>query len=131
MSNIIFDRWLYRLFLAIDANFRLKRKSVSSDKKDPGLSRGWAYFVEEMGYKEHLAKYGNLPQEVFFESSFFLHRHTHDMMLQPSTCTNHNAVNNDMRETRGLASTGIGAIVCARHEFKLPCSVGTLQKGER
>jgi hypothetical protein len=58
------SRWLYALFLAIDANFRLTRKSVSNDKTDPGLGSGWAYFVEEQPYKAHLAKFGNLPQEV-------------------------------------------------------------------
>ncbi|KAG2740929.1 hypothetical protein P692DRAFT_20851259 [Suillus brevipes Sb2] len=36
-------RWLYALFVAIDANFRLKRKAVSSDRVDPGLNTGWAY----------------------------------------------------------------------------------------
>ena len=34
-------RYLYALFLALDANFRLKRKNVSSDEADPGLSKGW------------------------------------------------------------------------------------------
>ncbi|KAG1861286.1 hypothetical protein F4604DRAFT_1684097 [Suillus subluteus] len=33
-------RWLYGLFLVIDANFRLARKNVSSDSVDPGLSKG-------------------------------------------------------------------------------------------
>ncbi|KAG1852201.1 hypothetical protein F4604DRAFT_1883522 [Suillus subluteus] len=37
-------RWLYALFVAIDANFRLKRRIVSKDSTDPGLSQGWAYF---------------------------------------------------------------------------------------
>jgi len=45
---------LYALFLALDANFRLKRKNVSSDEADPGLSKGWAYIVEETKYKAHL-----------------------------------------------------------------------------
>lgn len=41
------SRFLYSLFLAIDANFRLKRKAVSSDMADPGLCNGLAYFVEK------------------------------------------------------------------------------------
>ena len=57
-------RWLYSLFVAIDANFRLKRKAVSSDVIDPGLSRGWAYFVEETAYKSYLSKLINEPQPV-------------------------------------------------------------------
>lgn len=50
--------WRYRLFLAIDANFRLKRKKVSSELADPSLSKGWAYFVEQQGYQRHLTKFG-------------------------------------------------------------------------
>jgi hypothetical protein len=42
------------LFLALDANFRLKRKNISIQTIDPGLSKGWAYFVEETAYKAHL-----------------------------------------------------------------------------
>lgn len=65
----------------MDANFRLSRKSVSSEKKDPALFDGKAYFVEEKAYKEHLAKHSDLPQEVgasclthlrSFELIFFL-----------------------------------------------------------
>lgn len=56
--------WLYRLFLGIDANFRLKRKNVSSNKSDPGLSNGYSYFVEERKFKAHLDEFGNLSQEV-------------------------------------------------------------------
>jgi hypothetical protein len=57
-------RWLYALFLAIDANFRLKRKLVSNSARDPGLSKGWAYFVEEYSYKEFLSERIDMPQEV-------------------------------------------------------------------
>jgi hypothetical protein len=56
--------WLYALFLAIDANFRLKRKKVSSEERDPSLGGGWSFFVEEKGYKEHLGKYWNQKQPV-------------------------------------------------------------------
>lgn len=56
--------WLYRVFLAIDANFRLKRKNVSSDSADPAMGDGWAYFVEEQPYKEYLSKRIGEAQEV-------------------------------------------------------------------
>ncbi|KAG9310541.1 hypothetical protein JVU11DRAFT_9086 [Chiua virens] len=58
------EGWIYALFIAIDANFRLKRKAVSSDQSDPSLNRGWAYFVEEGTYKNYLSQRGNVPQEV-------------------------------------------------------------------
>jgi hypothetical protein len=57
-------RWLYATFLAIDANFRLKRRNVSSDEADPSLSTGWSYFVEETEYKSYLAKHLGEVQEV-------------------------------------------------------------------
>lgn len=62
--DVEWHRWLYGMFVAIDANFRLKRKAVSKDSIDPSLSRGWAYFVEENTYKEYLQDTLFVPQEV-------------------------------------------------------------------
>jgi hypothetical protein len=50
-------RWLYALFLGIDANFRLKCKNVSNDTANPDLNEGCAYIVEEKEYKKYLAEY--------------------------------------------------------------------------
>ncbi|KAG1884765.1 hypothetical protein F4604DRAFT_1878697 [Suillus subluteus] len=106
-------QWLYGLFLAIDANFRLKRKAVSSDSVDPSLSCGWGYFVEDKAYKD------------------FLHSGA-DSVQEKSTCSSHNAVNMaDTKSNRGLATTGLGTVDCACHNMKLPNAVGDLQKGER
>ncbi|KAG1784380.1 uncharacterized protein HD556DRAFT_1435459 [Suillus plorans] len=106
-------RWKYALFLAIDANFRLKRKLVSSDNVDPSLNAGSCYFVEENAYKQYLSERGCEPQEK-------------------SSCVSHNAVNMaDTKSSRGLAATGVGTVDCARHDMKLPNGVGDLQKGER
>ncbi|KAJ8579289.1 hypothetical protein M405DRAFT_722223, partial [Rhizopogon salebrosus TDB-379] len=105
--------WLYALFVGIDANFRLKRKHVSNDYVDPGLSKGWAYFVEERAYKAHLESHK-------------------DSMQERSMCTSHSAVNlADTKKSKGLAATGVGTVDCARHNFKLPNAVGDLQKGEK
>jgi hypothetical protein len=41
----------------MDACFRLKRCMASSHAKDPSLSEGSAYFVEESSYRKHLLKY--------------------------------------------------------------------------
>ncbi|KAG2127943.1 hypothetical protein DEU56DRAFT_872715 [Suillus clintonianus] len=106
-------RWMYALFVAIDANFRLKQKVVSNNFTDPSLSRGWTYFVEEAGYKEFLAEKIDIVQEK-------------------STCSSHTAVNMaDTKTNRGLAATGLGTIDCARHNMKRPNAVGDLQKGEK
>jgi hypothetical protein len=59
------DRFLYALFLGIDANFRLKRKDVSSEAKDPGLNHGWAFYCEVERYMKHVAANWNQKQEVF------------------------------------------------------------------
>ncbi|KAJ8591371.1 hypothetical protein M405DRAFT_851366 [Rhizopogon salebrosus TDB-379] len=109
----IAKRWLYGQFIAIDANFRLKRRLVSKDAVDPSLSPGWAYFVDNTTYQSHLINHGKDIQEK-------------------STCASHNAVN--MAETKashGLAATGLGTVDCAHHNMKLPNGVGDLQKGER
>ncbi|KAJ7821478.1 hypothetical protein B0H14DRAFT_3089114 [Mycena olivaceomarginata] len=38
--------FLYALYIALDANFRLRRRDVSSEEKDPGFMKGWAFFGE-------------------------------------------------------------------------------------
>lgn len=48
----------------MDANFRMKRKNVSSEEKDPSLSKGYAYFVDEKPYKEYLEVHKDARQEV-------------------------------------------------------------------
>ncbi|TFK60790.1 hypothetical protein BDN72DRAFT_778956, partial [Pluteus cervinus] len=101
-------RWIYRLFLAIDANFRLKRRAISSESADPSLNKGWAYFVEQEAYAEHLSVHAS----------------------DKSTCSNHSAVNNS-RLTDGFATSGVGSVGCARHDCMRPHAVGDLQKGER
>ncbi|KAJ7440330.1 hypothetical protein B0H11DRAFT_2253095 [Mycena galericulata] len=105
-------QFLYALFLAMDANFRLKRKDVSTEKKDPGLGDGWSFYCEVERYMEHVAKHWDKPQER-------------------STCVSHDAVDKPDREARGTASSGIGAVDCARHNMKRPLAVGDLQFGER
>ncbi|KIL56864.1 hypothetical protein M378DRAFT_188510 [Amanita muscaria Koide BX008] len=105
--------WLYTLFLALDANFRLSRKGVSSKERDPCLTQGNGYFVKETDFLDHLESHKGQRQ-------------------MPSTCVSHDAVNNaDTKDARGLVVTGIGTVDCARHDMKRPNGVGDLQKGER
>ncbi|KAJ6464570.1 hypothetical protein C8R45DRAFT_840433 [Mycena sanguinolenta] len=105
-------RFLYALFLALDANFRLKRKDVSSETKDPGLGNGWAFFCEVTAYMKHV-------------------KENWDQKQDRSHCVAHDAVDKPDREARGTASSGIGAVDCARHNMKRPNAVGDLQLGER
>ncbi|KAJ7223218.1 hypothetical protein GGX14DRAFT_532116 [Mycena pura] len=106
------DRFLYVLFLALDACFRLKRRMVSSELKDPGLGTGWAYMVEWAPYRQHLLTVTD-QQEM-------------------STCSGLAALDHaNTKFSRGYSSTGVGMGVCARHEFVQPNGVGDLQRGER
>jgi hypothetical protein len=79
---------LYSLFLALDANFRLKRKDISSDKRDGGLGLGWAYIVNNEPYKEHLARYKDEVEPVSFSNPFSwlaLTRAIHRKVIVPVT----------------------------------------------
>ncbi|KAJ7791305.1 hypothetical protein B0H14DRAFT_3500649 [Mycena olivaceomarginata] len=51
-------RFLYCIFLAIDACFRLKRKKISSWLADPGIQDGWAYFTRSVPYGEFVETLG-------------------------------------------------------------------------
>lgn len=106
------------LFVAIDANFRLKQRAISKDSTNPGLSRGWAYFIEEAAYKSHLQQYSGKPQEVLVSDVPSILCLT--SCVQKSTCSSHNTVNMaDTKASQGLAATGVGTIDCARHNMKL------------
>ncbi|KAJ7695523.1 hypothetical protein B0H16DRAFT_1351007, partial [Mycena metata] len=50
-------RYLYRLIVAIDANFKLKNLIRTNERDDPSLGPGWGAFVEPTKYKEHLKNY--------------------------------------------------------------------------
>ncbi|KAJ7928222.1 hypothetical protein B0H13DRAFT_2549726 [Mycena leptocephala] len=104
-------KFLYALFLAIDANFRMKRKQVSSEEADPGLNLGSAFFSDIKAYMQHVGEHWEEEQEK-------------------SRCVSHDAVNQPDKEARGTASSGIGTVDCARHNMKRPNGVGDLQKGE-
>ncbi|KAJ7847993.1 hypothetical protein B0H14DRAFT_3453348 [Mycena olivaceomarginata] len=105
-------QFLYAMFLALDTNFRLKHKDVSSEQKDPGLGNGWVFYCDVVAYMEHVKRNWNQKQER-------------------SHCVVHDTVDKPDREARGTASSGIGAVDCARHNMKRPRLVGDLQLGER
>ncbi|KAJ7512294.1 hypothetical protein B0H11DRAFT_2214098 [Mycena galericulata] len=106
------DQYLYILFIALDACFRLKRRMVSSLLKDPPLGAGWAYLVEHVPYRKFLA--------------------TATDQKEMNTCSGLAALDHaNTKFSHGYYSTGVGMGVCARHEFVQPNGVGDLQKGER
>ncbi|KAF7312717.1 CxC2 domain-containing protein [Mycena indigotica] len=106
------DKCLHVMFIAIDACFRLKRRAISNELRDPGLGTGWAYMLEWHPYREHLLTVTD-QQEM-------------------STCSGLAALDHaNSKFSRGYSVTGVGMGVCARHEFVLPNGVGDLQAGER
>ncbi|KAJ7156373.1 hypothetical protein C8R46DRAFT_1040909 [Mycena filopes] len=105
------DRYLYILYIAIDACFRLKRRLVSSEEKDPSLGPGWSFFTEDGPYREYLL--GVTDQK------------------EMSTCSGLAALDYaNTKFSRGYGSTGVGLGVCARHEFVQKSGAADLQKGE-
>ncbi|KAJ7851884.1 hypothetical protein B0H13DRAFT_1643671 [Mycena leptocephala] len=106
------SKFLYILFLALDACFRLKRRLVSSDLRDSGLGTGWLYFVENEPYRQYLLSVTD--------------------QKEMSTCSGLAALNYaNTKFSRGYSTTGMGMCVCACHEFVQATGVGDLQKGER
>ncbi|KAJ7800235.1 hypothetical protein B0H14DRAFT_2387450 [Mycena olivaceomarginata] len=106
------SQFLYILFIALDACFRLKRRMISSEFKDPGLGTGWAYVTENPPYRQYLLSVTD--------------------QKEMSTCSGLAALDYaNTKFSRGYSTTGVGMGVCARHEFVQPTGVGDLQKGER
>ncbi|KAJ7096584.1 hypothetical protein B0H15DRAFT_773847, partial [Mycena belliarum] len=105
-------KYLYFIFFAIDACFRLKRRLVSSELKDPGLGTGWAYFTEDAPFRKYLL--------------------TVTDQKEMNTCSGLAALDYaNTKFSRGYGSTGVGLGVCARHEFVQPTGAADLQRGER
>ncbi|KAJ7628913.1 hypothetical protein FB45DRAFT_748195 [Roridomyces roridus] len=105
-------RFLYIMFLAIDACFWLKRRLVSNEIKNAPLGPGWSYMVESAPYREFLRTATN--------------------QNEMSTCSGLAALDYaNTKFSRGYSATGVGMGVCACHEFVQPTGVGDLQKGER
>ncbi|KAK7019979.1 CxC2 domain-containing protein [Favolaschia claudopus] len=106
------DSFIYILYLALDACFRMKRGLISSELKDPGLGNGMAFMVETVPYREYLLTVTDQDEM--------------------STCSGLAALDYaNTKFSRGYSTTGVGMGVCARHEFIQPNGIGALQKGER
>ncbi|KAF8171199.1 hypothetical protein K438DRAFT_1613174, partial [Mycena galopus ATCC 62051] len=56
--------FLYALFLALDANFRMKRKDISSETDNPSLGDGVAFFAQVDEYMAHVEQHWDIEQEV-------------------------------------------------------------------
>ncbi|THU99859.1 hypothetical protein K435DRAFT_658235 [Dendrothele bispora CBS 962.96] len=105
-------KFLYALFLAFDACFRLKRKHISSWNIDPSLQDGWAYFVEHKPYMDWVKKM--------------------ETQKEMSTCTGLAALDHaNTKYNEGYADTGKAGGLCARHEILWKNGMGATQVGEK
>ncbi|KAJ6532198.1 hypothetical protein DFH09DRAFT_1093028 [Mycena vulgaris] len=105
-------QFLYALFLALDANFRMQRKDVSSEKSDVDLGNG-------MAFSGRLSRTWTIWRKTGA-------RRSRKVLVSPTM-----RLIPPIRRFRGTASSGIGTVDCARHNMKRPRGVGDLQQGER
>ncbi|KAK0429798.1 hypothetical protein EV421DRAFT_1945930 [Armillaria borealis] len=108
------DQYLYRLFVGLDANFRLKNRLRHRNhlKKDRPLYDGLGYQVPQKAYFTHLKNY--MKEDDI------------------STCIAFAALmEKETKLSTGLRCTGVGGCVCIRHELICPSGIGDLLKGER
>jgi hypothetical protein len=54
------NRFLYILYISVDANFKLKRKDRGLE--DVELMPGWGPFVEESAYQDFISNYVDQPE---------------------------------------------------------------------
>ncbi|KAJ7165438.1 hypothetical protein C8R43DRAFT_878439, partial [Mycena crocata] len=105
-------RYKYFLFLAQDCNFRLINRDVSSTEKDPIIGDGLGYFVNNARYAQFLRAYVS-EEEISscsgFQAMFLANR----------------------KRVKGLRTTGVGGVTCARHNMWRGNGIGDLQRGER
>ncbi|KAJ7694277.1 hypothetical protein B0H14DRAFT_3044225 [Mycena olivaceomarginata] len=105
-------RFLFAVFWAFDACFRLKRKKISSWAADPSIQDGWAYFT---AWKEYGPFVSTLGEQT-----------------EMSTCTGLAALDHaNTKYAQGYAATGCGMVTCGRHEVVAKNGVGDLQAGEK
>jgi hypothetical protein len=124
-------RWLYRLLLAIDANFRLKNKDRPGVKADAPLGDGWGHWVPENLFMSYVNAYGY--QVEVCHCIFVLAKHLRIGIVQPNLCDSelHAVDHANAKYSSGYRATGVGAVVCARHGLVRKNGLGDLQKGER
>ncbi|KAJ7711359.1 hypothetical protein B0H16DRAFT_1667783 [Mycena metata] len=105
-------RYKYFLFLAQDCNFRLINRAVSTAANDPIIGDGLGYFVNHAKYTE------------------FLRAHVSEEEI--SSCSGFQAMFlANRKRVKGLRTTGVGGVTCARHNMWRPNGIGDLQLGER
>ncbi|KAJ7932991.1 hypothetical protein B0H13DRAFT_1856601 [Mycena leptocephala] len=105
-------RYKYFLFLAQDCNFRLINRDISTEARDPIIDDGLGYFCNRAEYKKYIAEHVG-EEEI-------------------STCLGFQAMFlANAKRVKGLRTTGVGGVTCARHNMWRANGIGDLQNGER
>ncbi|THU99427.1 hypothetical protein K435DRAFT_659026, partial [Dendrothele bispora CBS 962.96] len=99
--------FLYFMFFAIDANFRLRNHAVSNHHCSPTLGNGWAYLAPRESYDNHILQF--MSSCSGFAAIFLM----------------------TLKNVKGLRVSGVGGICCGRHRVWRANGIGDLQKGER
>ncbi|KAI0686904.1 hypothetical protein C8T65DRAFT_590675 [Cerioporus squamosus] len=103
-------KWLYTLFLMVDANFRAKLKDRGF--VDFELGSGWSYYVEQSKFGTHVDNIGN--------------------QNDANSCSaEHKAIQNANMRRQGYIASGVGAVLCAQHAMVRKTAVGDLPNGEK
>uniref|UniRef100_A0A8H7XRR3 CxC2-like cysteine cluster KDZ transposase-associated domain-containing protein n=1 Tax=Psilocybe cubensis TaxID=181762 RepID=A0A8H7XRR3_PSICU len=100
--------FLYTLFIAVDANFKLKGKERKLGDVD--LVPGTGVFVDQAAYCEHIGNYVEQPE------------------MNTCRLENDAIVRASIRNTPGYAVSGVGLVLCSRHALVHKNGVGDLQK---
>ncbi|RDX40229.1 hypothetical protein OH76DRAFT_1366517, partial [Lentinus brumalis] len=103
-------KWIYTLFLMVDANFRAKLKDRGL--ADVEIGSGWWYYVEQSKFQAHVSSIGK--------------------QTDTSNCSaEHKAIQNANLRRDGYIASGVGAVLCARHAMVRKNAVGDLPNGEK
>ncbi|KAF9029676.1 hypothetical protein BJ165DRAFT_1359234, partial [Panaeolus papilionaceus] len=105
------NAFLDTLFVAIDANFKLKQKDRGIE--DIELGSGWGAFVEHEPYISHVTQKVDEPEINTCNSE-------HDAIVRSAT-----------RSTPGYSVSGVGLVICSCHCLIRRNGAGDLQKGEK
>ncbi|KAJ7771188.1 hypothetical protein B0H14DRAFT_2294123, partial [Mycena olivaceomarginata] len=106
------DWFKHFLYLATDCNFRLINRDMSSEARDPIIDDGLGYFANREMYKTYLRKHVD-EEEI-------------------STCSGFQAMFlANAKRVKGLRTTGVGGVMCARRNMWCLNGIGDLQRGER
>ncbi|KAG8713882.1 hypothetical protein FRC09_018212 [Ceratobasidium sp. 395] len=104
------------MHMSYDGSFQLYRKDKAYDSWDQCLTDGRMYFAQSAQYNEFLSN-------VNTDGTNATSRH--------SACNNHKAADNNWVKFTGVAETGVGSAICARHSCFLPLATVNFNTPER